>query len=128
MKKRYVYGTILAVITVTVLAAILMSDMANGNSKFDKYKKYANELNVVDWTISEDTANSFADANCDKLAVGDIPQVKYRNESHVRSSAAVIAAYCPDSFDNFLAGIVMKYPNYKNTALYVNERLEIGSH
>jgi len=128
MKKRYVYGIGLAIATVVVLAFVLVSDMAQGHSKFDTYKKDAERIHVVDWTISEDTAKSFADANCDKLATGDMPAIKFRNENHVKSSAAVLAAYCPDSFDNFLAGIVMKYPEYKSTAMYVNERLEVDSH
>lgn len=126
MKKRYIYGLTIAVITVAVLAAILVSDAAT-DRKFDRYKQYANELNVVDWTISEDTAQTFADANCDKLAVGETPAIKYRNESHVKSSAAVIAAYCPDSFDNFLAGIIMNGPEYKETALYINEEIRVPS-
>lgn len=128
MKKQYVYGAVVAALSVIVLAFILVSDGANDNSKFGKYKTYASRVGVVDWTISEDTASSFADANCDKLADGEMPAIKFMNENHVKSSASVIAAYCPDSFDNFLAGIVMKYPEYKDTALYVNERLEVDSH
>lgn len=129
MKKRYIYGAAIAIVTIIVLAAILVSDSANKSSpKFNKYKQYANELIVTDWTISQDTAESFADANCDKLANGQVPAIKYMNENHVKSSAAVIAAYCPDSFDNFLAGVITDDPEYKNTALYVNERLEVDSH
>lgn len=128
MNKKYVYCVIAAVITVVVLAIILVSDRPNDSAEFNKYKNYADNVGVTDWTISEDTAKSFADANCDKLAIGDMPSIKFMNVNHVKSSAAVIAAYCPDSFDNFLAGVVMKYPEYKGTALYINERLEIDSH
>lgn len=127
MKKTYVYSICLAIVAAIVLAIVLVSDRGD-NTQYDTYKKYASEVGVVDWSISEDTAKSFADANCDKLAIGDMPAIRFRNDNHVKSSASVIAAYCPDSFDNFLAGIITDYPEYKSTALYVNERLEIDSH
>lgn len=123
MKKRHIYGIGIAILTVVVLAIILVSDRAQGNPRFEKYKQYANGLNVVDWTISESTAKSFADSSCDKLAQGQVPAIKYRNENHVKSSAAVIAAYCPESFDNFLAGVITDDPEYRETALYINEEL-----
>lgn len=121
--KKWIFGGAFALATVVALIVVLLN--SGGNSKFDKYQSYANEVNVVDWTISEDTAKSFADANCDKLATGDMPGIRFQNENHVKSSAAVIAAYCPDSFDNFLAGVIMKYPDYKETALYINEEIHV---
>jgi hypothetical protein len=126
MKKRYIYSIGVAIVTVIVLAIILVSDSAN-NSQYGKYKQYANQVGVVDWSISEDTAKSFAEANCDKLAIGDMPAIKFKNENHVKSSASVFAAYCPASFDNFLAGIITDYPQYKETALYINEELHVDS-
>lgn len=125
MKKQYWYLIGLAVVTVLVLATILVSDVAQGNSKFDKYSKYTNQLGVVDWTISESTAQNFADSNCEKLAVGDVPAIRFRSEDHVKSSAAIIAAYCPDSFDNFVAGVITDDPEYKDLALYINEKIRV---
>lgn len=127
MQKKWVYGAVCAIVTVIVLAIILVSDSANGHSQFDRYKSYADKVGVVDWSISENTAEGFADANCDKLAQGQVPAIRFMNENHVKSSAAVIAAYCPKSFDNFLAGVITDDPEYRNTALYVNERLQIDS-
>ncbi|QIQ63080.1 hypothetical protein SEA_MOAB_226 [Streptomyces phage Moab] len=127
MHKKWIYGGSIAILTGL---AILMVFLLNGDShpsRFDEYKSYAKQVNIVDWSISEDTAKSFAEANCDKLATGEMPAIKFRSTDHVKSSAAVLAAYCPASFDNFLAGIVMKYPEYKSTALYINERLEVDS-
>ena len=124
MKKRYLYGAALGVLTIIVLAIILVSDTAS-NSRFEKYKQYANEVGVTDWTISEDTAKSFADSSCDKLAEGDMPHVRFRNEDHIKSSGSVIAAYCPESFHNFVAGILMNNPEYRQVIMYMNDRIEI---
>jgi hypothetical protein len=128
MQKKWIYGGSIAALTVLAIIMVLLLQGDSRPSRFDEYKSYAKQVNVVDWSISENTAKSFATANCDKLAQGEMPGIKFQNSDHVKSSAAVLAAYCPDSFDNFLAGIIMKYPEYKNTAMYVNERLEVDSH
>ncbi|XAO35394.1 hypothetical protein SEA_FRANCOB_230 [Streptomyces phage Francob] len=127
MPKRWIYGSV-ALLTGMLLVMVILLNGDSRHDKFDTYKEYAKQVNVVDWSISEDTAKSFAEANCDKLAVGEMPAIKFRSADHVKSSAAVLAAYCPDSFDNFLAGIIIKYPEYKDTATYINERLEVDSH
>lgn len=126
MQKRWIYGTA-AALTVIAVAMILLLSGDSRQSRFDEYKSYARQVNIVDWSISEDTAKNFAEANCDKLATGEMPAINFRSTDHVKSSAAVLAAYCPNSFDNFLAGIIVKYPQYKSTAIYINERLEVDS-
>lgn len=126
MEKRWLYGGV-AILTGFVVLAVLLLSGDTRHSKYDTYKEYAKQVNIVDWSISEDTAKSFAEANCDKLAVGEMPAIKFSNADHVKSSAAVFAAYCPNSFDNFLAGVIMNYPEYRNTAMYINERLEVDS-
>ena len=124
------YKTVLPLAFIAVISAIVMAIVLTGSSgessEYARYKRYSNEL-AIDWKISQDTAQSFANSNCDKLAVGQMPAIRFQNTEHVESSAAVIAAYCPDSFENFLAGVITKYPEYKSTALYVNERLEVDS-
>ena len=126
MKKEFVYGAIAAIIgAITLLAVFLVAGRVEPKSTYDQYKEYAQQVNVVDWNVSEDTASSFADANCDKLAQGEMPSILFRNGEHVKSSGAVIAAYCPESFDNFLAGIAMKYPEYIETAKYLNYRIKV---
>jgi len=124
--KKWIYGSA-AILTGIVVAMVLLLSGDSHHSKFDDYKSYAKQVNIVDWSISESTAEDFAEANCDKLAIGEMPAIKFRSTDHVKSSAAVLAAYCPQSFDNFLAGIIMKYPEYKSTATYINERLEVDS-
>lgn len=124
MKKNWIIGITFGVITAVTLLVVVLLNM-DTNSKYDDYKGYSNQLNVVDWTVSEDTAKSFADANCDKLATGEMPAIKFRSENHVKASAAVIAAYCPNSFFNFLAGVIDKHPEYKRTALYINEEIHV---
>jgi len=125
-KNTWMLWIAFAVVSITTLAIVLWVNSGNDESpKFHQYKQYASELNVVDWTISQDTAESFAQGNCDKLAIGSMPAIKFQNEDHVKSSASVLAAYCPDSLDNFLAGIIMKYPEFKDTAMYINDRIEI---
>ena len=126
MQTRWIYGSV-ALLTGVLVAMVLLLGGDSRHSKFDTYKEYAKQVNVVDWSISEDTAKGFAEANCDKLAMGEMPAIKFQSADHVKSSAAVLAAYCPASFDNFLAGVIMKYPEYRSTAMYVNERLEVDS-
>lgn len=128
MQRKWILGGSLAILTALAVLMIILLNGDSHHSKFDNYERYAKQVNVVDWSISEDTAKSFAEANCDKLAVGEMPAIKFQSTDHVKSSAAVLAAYCPDSLDNFEAGIIMKYPEYKSTALYINERLKIVSH
>ncbi|UUG69518.1 hypothetical protein SEA_SHAM_217 [Streptomyces phage Sham] len=125
MDKKWILGIIGAGITVVVLAIIVATSMVTPETKFERYQRYADDVHVVDWTISEDTAKSFADANCDKLAEGKMPSLRFKNEDHVKSSGAVIAAYCPESFDNFLAGLVMKHPEYVDTAKYMIDEIKV---
>lgn len=126
MKKEFVYGTIVAAISgIVLLAVFIFAARVEPKSTFERYQEYSQQVNVVDWTVSEDTAKTFADANCDKLAQGDMPAIQFKNGEHVKSSGAVIAAYCPMSFDNFLAGIAMKYPEYIETAKYLNYRIKV---
>lgn len=125
MEKKWLFGIVGAVITGVVLLVIIVNATVKPETTFERYQRYAEDVNVVDWTISEDTAKNFADANCDELAQGRMPEIKFRNGEHVKSSGAVIAAYCPESFDNFLAGIAMKYPEYIETAKYLNYRIKV---
>ena len=124
MDKKWFIGIAGAAITMVVLA-LIVSTAINPQTTYERYQQYAADVNVVDWTISEDTAKGFADANCEKLAQGKMPSIKFKNEEHVKSSGAVIAAYCPESFDNFLAGLVMKYPEYVNTAKYMIDEMKV---
>ncbi|AXG66297.1 hypothetical protein SEA_ANNADREAMY_212 [Streptomyces phage Annadreamy] len=126
MKKEFVWGTIVAALFgAALLVVMLLASNKEQPTTFEQYKEYAQQVNVVDWTISEDTAESFADANCNKLEQGEMPAIAFQNGEHVKSSGAVIAAYCPESFDNFLAGIAMKYPEYIETAKYLNYRIKV---
>ncbi|WNN94784.1 membrane protein [Streptomyces phage Phredrick] len=127
MEKKWIVGIATFAIAVVTLIVVIVSSTDTTQSKFEKYESYAKQVNIVDWSISEDTAKSFAEANCDKLATGEMPAIRFQSTDHVKSSASVLAAYCPASFDNFLAGIIMKYPEYKSTAMYLNERLKVGS-
>jgi hypothetical protein len=120
------YWMIVGIALIPVFFVVLLLNTTTPQTNFEMYKSYAKQVNVVDWSISEGTAKSFAEANCEKLAVGDMPAIRFQNEDHVKSSAAILAAYCPKSFSNFLAGVIMNHSEYKETALYVNERLEIA--
>lgn len=125
MDKKWILGILGAIVTGVVLLVIIVNSAVKPETTYERYQRYADDVNVVDWTISEDTAESFADANCDKLAEGKMPSLRFRNEDHVKSSGAVIAAYCPDSFDNFLAGLVMKHPEYVDTAKYMIDKIKV---
>lgn len=112
---------------VTLLFVVLLNTASEESPRFEKYKDYANQLNVTDWDISEDTAQSFASSNCESLSIGDMPAMMFKNDEHLKSSAAVLAAYCPDSYRPFLAGVLIDYPEYTDTALYINRTLDIDS-
>ncbi|WMI33595.1 hypothetical protein SEA_KENREY_233 [Streptomyces phage Kenrey] len=127
MEKKWYLGIAAFAIALATLVIVVVSGLDTTQSKFEEYESYAKQVNIVDWSISEDTAKSFAEANCDKLATGEMPAIRFQSTDHVKSSASVLAAYCPASFDNFLAGIIMKYPEYKSTAMYLNERLKVDS-
>ncbi|QQO39878.1 membrane protein [Streptomyces phage Belfort] len=127
MEKKWIYTIFGGVLVAVVLLVVTVLNVDTTKTKFETYQNYAKQVNLVDWSISEDTAESFAKANCDKLATGDMPAIRFQNSDHVKSSAAVLAAYCPNSFDNFLAGVIMNNPEYKSTAMYVNERIEVDS-
>jgi hypothetical protein len=127
MEKKWfgIVGALAAVITALVLAVVIVGVDNRPPTRFDKYQQYAKDVNIVDWTISEDTAKSFAEANCEKLDEGDMPAIRFKNGEHVKSSGAVIAAYCPKSFDNFLAGIALDYPEYISVVEYLNYRIKV---
>ena len=112
---------------VTLLFVVLLNTASEESPRFEKYNDYANQLNVSDWDISEDTAQSFASSNCESLSLGDMTAMMFKNDDHLKSSAAVIAAYCPSSYRPFLAGVLVDYPEYTDTALYINRTLDIDS-
>ena len=112
---------------VTLLFVVLLNTASDESPRFDKYKTYAGQLNIDDWTISEDTAQSFASSNCESLSLGDMPAISFKNEDHVKSSDAVLAAYCPSSYRPFLAGVLIDYPEYTDTALYINTTLRVDT-
>lgn len=127
MEKKWIYAIAGSVMVAVLLLVVVVLNVDKSKTKYETYQNYAKQVDIVDWSISEDTAKNFAESNCDKLATGDMPAIKFRNSDHVKSSAAVLAAYCPDSFDNFLAGVIMNNPEYRNTAMYVNERIDVDS-
>lgn len=125
MKKNiWIMWLTFGFVTLIVLGFVINQNIKNP-SDYGKSQEYSKIVNVTNWQISEGTANSFAEASCDKLAIGQMPAMKFQNEDHVKSSASVIAAYCPNSLHVFLVGVMINHPEYKETAIYINDILRV---
>lgn len=112
------------VILVAGLVAFNLYIVNKGSSspEFNRYNGYAKTLGT-DWNISEDTAGSFAYSNCESVGNGDPLYVNFMSTDHVKSSAAVFAAYCPESFDEFLSSVSDQNPEYSSLVRSIDENI-----
>ena len=125
MKKIWLIIGALVLVTVSVLVFITTRETESQDYK--TYKSYAQRIDMGDWNISQESAESFASGNCAHFERGGMPAFKIRSDDHLKSTTAILASYCPDAFRPYLAGVLAKAPEYAPTVMLINDELkEVG--